>query len=95
MSLTSLSLVDLASFVLYDYQVRLTNQLAGFTHLTSIRLEHRDFHFTDRLLNILIDLEHLRLIQISTKKVDKILCKLNAFDKFNKVRRFNYIIFKR
>ena len=84
-ALTHLNLINISSFVLYEFQIILIDQLPKFLHLKQLIVEHYEFHLTDKLLRVLAKLENLTSIKISTRKNDDLLFKINSFNNLNKV----------
>lgn len=83
--MTHVSFVQFSSFVLYEYQTKLTNYLDMFATLTHLRIEHKDFHLTEVFLCRLAALTQLTHVKISTKKIDAAVFKNNYFTYLTKV----------
>jgi len=69
-ALTHFNLVYLSSFVLFEFQTKLVDQLVNFTHLKQLVIEHHEFHLTGKLLAVLKSLTNLTSIKITTRKLE-------------------------
>jgi len=69
-ALTHFNLVNLSSFVLFEFQTKLVDQLVNFAYLKQLVIEHHEFHLTDKLLAVLTSLTNLTSIKITTRKLE-------------------------
>jgi len=76
-NLKELRLLNLASFVLFEYQNIFSRTLSRFDRLKSFHLSYSDFFTTNQFWNGLTSLRHLNSLKLETKSVDWKLLKQN------------------
>ena len=88
-----MNLIDFNSFVLFDFQTKLTNHLIGFKCLEQLSIQQDNFYLTKKLIESIASLSDLKYLKLFSRNFDKNLVKNQTFDSLIQVNSILVIFY--